>query len=394
MGEWGTALTCMILLVAGCGGSGGGADSQAENNVFIKQPDYGRVIYADGAVGEAYNPRANCNNLPDFTGRAYLLTTLATAGNGDRLSRLWQGFDQPAPPTVLYVVNHFVEDKTLHFRTAPAHVGTGGDGKPTKVVFAGTATEFSATLTGCKMAMNFPFQMSIMLATTSVPMALADVTGSASIETDGSAITNGKLRGVIPEEATFDACALVPGLGTLNFHNFMNMTTTCPNADLDDDEVCDGYLFEAEFEAVEVTDAFDPTGYQSIDPIVGGCEAHDSPCHDDCVSCITYSKCSLECGYEPADGVAGFKLDCSEAVQCASFAPWEGVNYFSSFADCTANVTGENPVPINDLRCCEKGLLVDCCFGFKVDGTISEMSCTHDDTGEVACAVGPPPACQ
>ena len=271
-----TTMLALILTLAlamfGCdsgddGGSGGGPGADTTGG---------------GGEDTTVVPEASCADLVDLTGRSYKITKLNATYPPDNLDPGWAKDIGTYDLVLIFnVVAHDVAAGSLTL-TMTSAVAEMVDGAPVKYTYALEPAQFEAALeddpNGCKfvIAEGSEIELDIITPTVSKPFHIEGITGSGVIGNDGTTITDGFLQGGILEAEAEDLCLEVVGMGTVNFHWFMNLAHLCADYDLDGDGTTDSYFFEGYLDA-EITDLFQP-GITPIESLVETCEAHTEEC--------------------------------------------------------------------------------------------------------------------
>jgi len=341
-----------------------------------------------------------CPGLQNLTGRAYRVVAFPLHKPLDQVKSLWNTAPQAVPPLLIHVREHDQGKGVLHLSIGPARIETQDDGEgypvPISHEFAIEPFKFMAKLNGCEFTIDVPIVLQVMDCTMSKPLVIADVTGSGVLSKEGGKIVDGILNGVIHEVDTFELCVLVPDMGNLNYHHFLNMAMICPNVDTTGDEKCDSYAFAADYTAEDETALFNPESITPIETVVKECPSHFEECVDECISCIEYPACTVKCGFDQESGMAGAVVDCPPALSlCLSVDAAGGELLSSGFAQCEATppFSQFTPTSVTTLECCHEGLMVDCKFDYEMDGTVKGMTCdSHEESG-IVCQSDNVPEC-
>ncbi len=265
---------CLIvalgLVLVGCDSGESGEEKQTDTTTETDTP-----IEADAPVTGA------CADL-DFTGgAAFRVTKLLGIKPTDMVNEVWAK-DISTYDLVLLVriVNYDAAGKTmsLAITSAKAEVKEeGGVITPVSYTYALEPAQFNARLDGCDFYIDEPISLSIMTPTVSKPFSVFGVTGKGTFLADGSAIKNVSLKGAIQEEESTDLCMMLPGVGDVNFHWFMNMARICASMDSDGDTVADSYEFEGRMEGVNES-ALYKEGIDPMTSLVTECPADTEVC--------------------------------------------------------------------------------------------------------------------
>ena len=226
---------------------------------------------------------ASCADLVDLSDRSFKITKLNATYPTDNLDPVWAK-DMSTYDLVLifHVVAHDMETGVLTLTMTSAMAEMDGD-TPLSFTYALEPAEFQTTLVddpkGCKfvIAEGNEIELDIITPTVSKPFHIEGITGSGIIGNDGTTITDGFLQGGILETEAENLCMEVVGMGTVNFHWFMNLAHLCADYDLDGDGTNDSYFFEGYLDA-EITDLFKP-GLIPIKSLVETCDAHTDECN-------------------------------------------------------------------------------------------------------------------
>lgn len=221
-----------------------------------------------------------CGNL-DLTGNAFRVTKLLGIKPTDMVNEVWAK-DISTYDLVLLV--RIVEYDPANNRmvmaitSAKAEVkDEGGTITPISYTYALEPAQFETRLDGCDFFIEDPIALSINTPTVSKPFTVFGVTGKGTFLEDGQAIKNVTLKGAIEEEESTDLCMMLPGVGNVNFHWFMNMAHICPAMDSDGDQVLDAYEFEGRMEGVNETELY-KEGVDPMTTLVTECKVDTNPC--------------------------------------------------------------------------------------------------------------------
>ncbi|MFH1529296.1 MAG: hypothetical protein ABIK09_01035 [Pseudomonadota bacterium] len=227
-------------------------------------------------------PAASCADLVDLTGRSFAITKLNATYPTGNLDPVWaKDISTYELVLVFNVVEHDRDGGTLTLTMTSALAEMDGE-TPVAYTYALVPAQFQTALeddpNGCKfvIAADNKIELDIITPTVSKPFHIEGITGSGVIGDDGTTISDGFLQGGIRETEAEDLCLEVVGLGTVNFHWFMNMAHLCADYDLDGDGTNDAYFFEGYLDA-ELTTLFQP-GITPIESLVETCEPDTDEC--------------------------------------------------------------------------------------------------------------------
>ena len=260
----------LTLALFGCdsGGGGNGGGGGGEDTA--------------GGGEDTVVPASSCAELVDLTGRSFKITKLNATYPTDNLDPVWAKDIGTYDLVLIFnVVAHDTAAGVLTL-TMTSAVAELVDGEPVAYTYALEPAQFQAALeedpNGCKfvIAEGDEIELDIITPTVSKPFHIEGITGSGVIGNDGTTIRDGFLQGGILESEAEDLCLEVVGMGTVNFHWFMNLAHLCADYDLDGDGTVDAYFFEGYFDA-ELTDLFQP-GITPIESLVESCDPHTDEC--------------------------------------------------------------------------------------------------------------------
>lgn len=221
-----------------------------------------------------------CGDL-DLTGNAFRVTKLLGIKPTDMVNEVWAK-DISTYDLVLLVrvVEYDPANKRMVMAITSAKAEVTKEGEtitPVSYTYALEPAQFETRLDGCTFFIEDPIALSINTPTVSKPFTVFGVTGKGTFTEDGQGIKNVTLKGAIEEEESTDLCMMLPGVGNVNFHWFMNMAHICPAMDSDGDEVMDAYEFEGRMEGVNETE-FYKEGIDPMTTLVTECKVDTEPC--------------------------------------------------------------------------------------------------------------------
>jgi hypothetical protein len=224
--------------------------------------------------------QTSCEGLPDLTGKSWRILTLKATTPTPELDPVW-AMDIASYDLVLVfrVIMHDVETNELTMTVTSAKaVVTEEDGARSLVSYKYSMepAQFSVFLDGCSFEITEPFLLNVITPTVSKPFPVEVRLGRGEFANGGLEIKNGYLEGGIRESEGSTLCLSFPGIGTANFHWFMNLARICPDHDLDGDGTIDSYAFTGTFNATQ--EDFFLEGIDPIEPIGGACDAHTDEC--------------------------------------------------------------------------------------------------------------------
>lgn len=261
-----SGLCLALALAANCGGDNG---DEEPGETKSKPPVE--------VVEEVEIPSGECPGLPDLTGRVFKVTEMNASHPTDKVNDVWNNDIGTCDLVILFhITEHDLETNVLQVEVTSAWADKtlDAEGKcvPKSYEFALEPSLMIMTIEGCAFDFSQKFDLNIVTPTVSKPFHVFGVTGDGIISEDGNEIPYCKLSGLIAEEETYDLCLEIPGLGTANFHWFMNLAKICPNADSDNDGTIDSYYFEGVLKATNETQYFIK---DSIHPIVSAVKDED-----------------------------------------------------------------------------------------------------------------------
>ncbi len=217
-----------------------------------------------------------CTDPSRLSGRTFRADVLEASHPTDLLNEFFQ---QSADRFELVMVIHFGDydpetgtlDGTIGAATAvvgdcdydcdadadvDADSDTGRGEEINSFSWALEPTPITIRTEGCTFEVMGEFDLDICAATASKVLALKRMTGKGSLHPDGSRLRFDDLAGYLPESEVESLCIGMPGLGTVNFHWFMNAAGICANADSDGNGAADAYNFVGIVEATEDSGRF------------------------------------------------------------------------------------------------------------------------------------------
>ncbi len=267
---------CLVLALAvNCGGDNGDDGNGDPKDTKEETP-------AEVAE-EVEIPSGECAGLPDLTGKVYRVTEMNASHPTDKVNEVWNNDIGTCDLVILFhITEHNLETNVLQVEVTSAWADKTLDGEgncvPKSYEFALEPAIMVMTIDGCAFDFSQKFDLNIVTPTVSKPFHVFGVTGDGIIAEDGSDIPYCKLSGLIAEEETYDLCLQIPGLGTANFHWFMNLAGICPNADSDNDGDIDSYYFEGILKATEENQYFKAGTIHPIESLVEECPLDSEEC--------------------------------------------------------------------------------------------------------------------
>jgi len=245
-----------MVLSAALAFSCGGDDGDDDNTQDTAQEQ--DVQDGDIATSDAY-----VSLMPDLTGRAYRITMLKGVLPTDIVNPTWEeDIKNYELVLVIHVISHDITTGDAVFEitscSAVYEEDAEGNRTPVSYQFALDPSVFSTHLDGAKFKILDPIDLSIVTRTVSKPFHVFGVTGSGTFSDDATRINECWLEGAIHENETTDLCLIIPDMGTVNFHWFMNLAKICPDFDSTGDDVFDSYNFKGYLGAKDETQYFLP----------------------------------------------------------------------------------------------------------------------------------------
>jgi hypothetical protein len=232
------------------------------------------------AVAEALSPDVD-EGLPDLTGRVYRIHHLWATAPTDAINEAWAYM--VADGSLVLLVRVVAHDTatgslTLDIGSGWAEREESAEGLPTPLAyrFGLEPVRVTAALSGTTFTMDGLFTVELFPESVNKPFRVVEASGAGTFNEAGTGLEELSLDGLLVEAEVTDFCLGIPGLGTVNFHWFMNLIKVCPDADSDGDGVADAYHFVGGV-AGEETALFQP-GIHPIDPLISTCEPHLEPC--------------------------------------------------------------------------------------------------------------------
>ncbi len=229
--------------------------------------------------------------LPDLTGRSYRVTVLRGVEPTDIVNPTWEEDIANYDLALLFhVVQHDTSTgyATIQITSCATELQKDDKGQrvldpdgnpiPLSFRFSLEPAEFTTRLEGTRFRISSPITLSVVTSTVSKPFQVFGVTGRGEFNEDGTRVRDTWLEGAILEEETLDLCLYIPGMGSVNFHWFMNLAQICPTEDTTGDEKPDSYFFKGFLGARQVADGLFQPGIQPIESLIDHCEPHTDPC--------------------------------------------------------------------------------------------------------------------
>lgn len=252
MKRWALVMACSLALAFSCGGGDGDDDTTQDT---VQEQD---TEATDNATGDGY-----VSVLPDLTGKAFRITMLKGVLPTDIVNPTWEeDIKNYELVLVIHVISHDITTGDAVFEiTSCSSVyeeDAEGNRTPVSYQFALEPSVFSTHLDGVDFKISDPIDLSIVTKTVSKPFHVFGVTGYGTFSEDGSRINECWLEGAIHEDETTDLCLIIPDMGSVNFHWFMNLAKICPDFDSTGDELFDSYKFKGYLGAKDETEYFLP----------------------------------------------------------------------------------------------------------------------------------------
>jgi hypothetical protein len=283
MGAYNQTSNFLVAIILGLAiGCSGGEGDPSED---ISSSQDSKKLQNDQRDQENLEDQGNqseCPGLPDLSDRYFKIDMLEASEPTTELNSIWaQDIAEFELNLVFHIVSHDMEDNILDMRiSAASAVKEGTPDNPVAVGFnfALEPYEFQAKLEGCKFVISpdDPVFFDIVNETLTAPIKVEGISGYGEFSPDGTKIVYGDLSGYIALALAEGLCMTIPGIGTANFHWFMNLARICPNMDTDEDGELDGYFFSGIFSAQHTT--LMKEGIVPIEIKSDECEPHQEIC--------------------------------------------------------------------------------------------------------------------
>lgn len=271
---WLVYMFILSLFVGACDSGGddeGGKDTTPQQDTAAQ----------DTLTSEDTESGEECPGLGDLTGKSWRILNLKATSPTDQLDSTWaQDIAAYDLIIVFRVTEHNLENNTLTMTVTsakPVLEEVGGQKAIKSYKYAIEPGVFQVKLNGCTFNITESFTLNVITPTVSKPFPVQVVKGKGKFADNGELINNGSLEGGILEESATDLCLVMPGIGTANFHWFMNLARICPDHDIDGDGTIDSYKFTGTFSAKQ-EDFFQ----EGLDPIIPG----STECTVDNAACV------------------------------------------------------------------------------------------------------------
>jgi len=237
------------------------------------------VALDDDVVAAPDVPGEFASSLPDLTGRVYLFSRLETYRPTDMLNSTWT--KDLANHTIVILLRIDAHDRATDAISASVVSGAAALDAETGAVVAyhpdRTPVVLEVVIEDGVFEVEEPFEWDLMTENLSRALPMVDLTGYGEVLPDGTGIRNGFFEGGVLEGDMQTLCMGVAGLGAVNLQWFMTLGGICADRDTDGDGVPDAYTFDWYFDAVEVTDLYDPSPLHVV-PWLDECVAHTGSC--------------------------------------------------------------------------------------------------------------------
>ena len=346
----------------------------------------GAVDSLDSVLGVAEQVgEVEGQGLPDLTGRAYRITefhlespgTSAEGGGTEGTGT----FDMPL---VLYVAEYEAATGELTMKLGPT-TGKTGSGDSSGPVWAMEPATFGAHLDGLSFKSVGTFNLNVATEKANQALVVEKVVASGTFAPDAQRIEIGLLKGLIWEGSAQSLCLVLDGMGTVNYHWFLNLAAICPTLDTDGDGVCDSYPFVAYFNCHATLPDFDGDALGVYEPEVDDCPGHSEPCEAGCFSCVEYADCAISCAYDKASTLFSAAVTCGEKADvCVAVETLGPEPLNTTFDQCSLGYVSGQGTPVDHVECCYQGLGLACYLQYE-DSSVVSAFCTVGDV-EVQCA--------